>query len=313
MKVGIIGAGFVGSTCAYAMLMRGVGREIVLVDLDRERAQAEADDLYHAVPFAHPLQVRAGDYEDLKGTRVVVMCAGVGQREGESRMQLLERNAKVFEQVVPRIFEHAPGAILLVATNPVDVMTHLAASTAAGLGVAEGRVFGSGTTLDTARFRALLSRELDVDATHIHGYVLGEHGDSEVLAWSSTFVGNVPLASFCAARGIDYGDEMRARIDRGTRDAAYRIIEGKGATYYGVGSAVARIVSNVLGDRRALMTVCLPQDEVEGVGPVTLSLPRLIGGEGVLEGWPLELDAGEREALRRSAGVIREAIAGLGH
>src|SRR4029453_13763227 len=181
MKIGIVGCGMVGSTSAYALVMSGVGREIVLVDLNRARAEAEAHDIYHAVPFAHPLTVRAGDYPDLAGARVVVITGGVAQKPGEPRLQLLQRNAEVFRQIVPSVLQHAPDAVLLVVTNPVDIMTHLAAHFAARFGVAGTRVLGTGTTLDTARFRALLGRHFGVDAHHVHAYVIGEHGDSEIL------------------------------------------------------------------------------------------------------------------------------------
>ena len=184
MRIGIIGSGFVGATAAYAMVMRGVGRQIVLVDLNKERAQAEADDILHAVPFAHPMEVLSGGYEDLEGARVVVISAGVSQRPGESRLELLGRNAKVFQQVIPEVLKYAPDSIILIATNPVDIMTHVAAYFAKNEGVPSHRVIGTGTTLDTARFRALLGRQIGVDPHHIHAYVLGEHGDSEVLTWS---------------------------------------------------------------------------------------------------------------------------------
>ena len=181
MKTGIVGSGFVGATAAYALVMRGVGRSVVLVDQNKSRADSEADDILHAVPFAHPLEVEAGDYQDLAGCKVVIVSAGVGQKPGETRLQLLERNADVFKQVIPRILQHAPRAILLIATNPVDVMTHLAARYAGEVGVPSSRVIGSGTTLDTARLRSLIGRQLNIDSQHIHAYVLGEHGDSEVI------------------------------------------------------------------------------------------------------------------------------------
>src|SRR6478609_8017168 len=184
MKIGVVGCGMVGSSAAFALIMNGVGREIVLVDLDRKRAEAEANDIYHAVPFAHPLTVNAGDYPDLVGAQVVVIAGGVAQKPGETRLQLLQRNAEVFRQIVPSVLRHAPEAVLLVVTNPVDIMTHLAAQFAAEFGVPHSRVIGSGTTLDTARFRALLGRHFGVDPHHVHAYVVGEHGDSEVLAWS---------------------------------------------------------------------------------------------------------------------------------
>ncbi|MCS6910051.1 MAG: L-lactate dehydrogenase [Anaerolineales bacterium] len=311
MKIGIVGSGFVGATAAYALIMRGIGREIVLVDLNAARAQAEADDLFHAVPFAHPLDVRAGDYPDLVGCRVVILSAGVNQQPGETRLQLLERNAMVFRSVVPSVLQHAPEAVLLVATNPVDVMTHLTAHYAAPFGVPGYRVIGSGTTLDTARFRALLGRHLGVDPQHIHAYVLGEHGDSEVLAWSAAMVGGIPLAEYCRETGVTVDEADRQRIDEGVRRAAYHIIAGKRATYYGIGSALARIVQAILGDQRAILSVCTPLEEVAGVRDVTVSVPHLVGGRGILGTLSLPLNAEEQAALTRSAGIIREAIAAL--
>jgi len=311
MKIGVVGAGLVGATAAYALVMRGVGRRIVLVDRNEARARAEADDLLHAVPFAHPLDVVAGGYPDLAGARVVVLTAGVGQRPGETRLSLLARNAAVFREIVPAVLEHAPEAVLIVATNPVDVMTHLAARFAAEKGVPPARVLGSGTMLDTARFRALLGRRLGVDSAHVHAYVVGEHGDSEVLTWSIATVGGLPLADMAERHGVPFDDPLRKEIDGAVRGAAYTIISGKGATYYGVGSALARVVDAVLGDQRSVLTVCAPEAEVAGVRDVTVSLPRLVGGAGVLETLPLVLPAEEEKALERSASVVRAAIDSL--
>lgn len=312
MKVGIVGTGFVGATAGYALVMQGVGREVVLVDKNLARAEAEADDIRHAVPFAQPLEIRAGGYEALAECRVVVLCAGVGQRPGETRLQLLQRNAEVFREVVPTVLEKAREAVLVVATNPVDVMTHLAARFAALCGVPAGRVLGSGTTLDTARFRSLLGSHCGIDPQHVHAHVIAEHGDSEVLTWSLASVGGMPLDSFATLRGIDLSEPVRQAIDRQVRCAAYTIISGKGATYYGIGSALARIVKVILHDQRSVMTVCLPTPEVVGVPDVTLSLPRLVGGNGVLETFPLPLNEGETHQLRKSAQVIRRALDELG-
>jgi L-lactate dehydrogenase len=308
MKVGIVGSGFVGATAGYALIMQGVGREIVLLDKNTARAEAEADDLRHAVPFAHPLDVRAGDYEDLAGCRVVMLCAGVGQRPGETRLHLLRRNAHVFREVVPAVLKHAPDAVLVVATNPVDVMTHLATRFAAACGVSAGRVLGSGTTLDSARFRSLLGGHCGVDPHHVHAYVIGEHGDSEVLTWSLATVGGMPLAEFARLRRIDLSKSVRAEIDGKVRGAAYTIISGKNATYYGIGSALARIVDVILHDQRAIMTVGAPTADAVGIRDVTLSMPRLVGGQGVLETFPLPLNDEETERLRHSAEVIRQAL-----
>jgi L-lactate dehydrogenase len=301
----------VGSTSAYALVMSGVGREIVLVDLNRARAEAEANDIYHAVPFAHPLTVRAGDYPDLVGARVVVLAGGVAQKPGETRLQLLQRNAEVFRQIVPSVLRHAPEAVLLVVTNPVDIMTHLAAHFAAEFGVAPTRVIGSGTTLDTARFRTLLGRHFDVDPQHVHAYVIGEHGDSEVLAWSQAAIAGLSLDDISKVHGRPLSDADRQQIDAQVRRAAYQIIAGKGATYYGIGSAVARIVDVLLHDQRAILTICARIVGVPDCDGVTLALPHLVGGAGALATIPLALAAGEREGLKRSAGILREAIKSL--
>jgi L-lactate dehydrogenase len=291
--------------------MSGVGREIVLVDVNRARAEAEANDIHHAVPFAHPLTVRAGDYADLDGARVVVIAGGVAQEPGETRLQLLERNAAVFQQIVPSVLRVVPDARLLVVTNPVDVMTHLAARYASEFGVPHTRVIGSGTTLDTARLRALLGRHFDVDPQHVHAYVIGEHGDSEVLVWSQATIAGLSLDEFGRVHGTALTAEERRRIDHGVRRAAYQIIAGKGATYYGIGSAVVRIVDILLHDQRAILTVCSRIEAVPDCEGVTLALPHLIGGDGVLTTIPLALDDGERAGLRASAAVIREAVQSL--
>jgi len=313
MKIGIIGCGMVGSTSAYALVMSGVGREIVLVDLNAARAEAEANDLFHAVPFAHPLVVRAGAYEDLTGARVVVIAGGVAQRPGESRLSLLQRNAEVFRKIVPSVLRHAPEAVLLVVTNPVDVMTHLAARFAAEAGVPHTQVIGSGTTLDTARFRVLLGRRFGVDSHHVHGYVVGEHGDSEVLTWSLASIAGMHLDEFARMRGLPpLCATEKQDIDVKVRRAAYQIIAGKGATYYGIGSAVARIVQVVLHDQRAILTICTRLEGVPGCEGVTLALPHLVGGQGALATLPLPLDGSEQGGLLRSADVLREAIGALG-
>lgn len=287
MKLGIVGSGQVGATAAYAMVMSGVGREIVMVDVNRERAQAQADDISHAIPFAHPLDIRAGEYPDLAGSRAVVIAAGVGRQPGETRVQLLQRNAAIFQRVVPQVLTHAADAVLVIATNPVDIMAHLTARCAAEHGVPSSRIIGSGTTLDTARFRALLADRLGIDPHHVHGYVVGEHGDSQVLTWSLVTVGGVHIDEFCGLRGIGLDGAAVADIDQRVRYAGKSIIAGKGATYYGIGSALARIVDVILHDQRAIMTVCTPLAEVAGVRDVTVSLPHLVGGIGILASLPI--------------------------
>ncbi len=311
MKIGIVGSGMVGATAAYAMVMRGVGREIVMVDVRPERAQAEADDLLHAVPFAHPIAVRAGGYADLAGCAVVVITAGVSQKPGETRLDLQSRNAGIMTQVVEQTAAVAPGAVLVIASNPLDVMTYLATQTAAKAGIPSSRVIGTGTMLDTARFRALLARAVGVDARHVHAWVLGEHGDSEVLTWSLATIGGIPLEEYCRLRSLEVCDSDRAEIEEQVRHAAYHIIEGKGATYYGVGSAIAQLVEVILRDQRSILTVSALHDEIAGVRDVCLSLPHLVGGEGIIATLPPTLSADESRGLQRSAQILRAAIEAL--
>ncbi len=313
MRTGIVGSGMVGSTAAYAMLMSGTAGEIILIDKDRDRAEAEADDLRHATPFAHPKVIRAGDYEDLKDAGVVILAAGVGQKPGESRLDLLKRNQAVFEGIIPKVIANAREAVLLVATNPVDIITHMTAKIAGRYGFPSTRVIGSGTTLDTARFRSLLGTYLDVDARHVHAYVVGEHGDSEVLTWSTVTVAGTPLERYCSLQGIIFDEDIRSEIDTGVRNAAYTIIEGKGATYYGLGAILTRLVDIIAHEHRSVLTVCTPTGEVEGIADVTISLPFLIDGTGVARRLPLELSEQEHAALTESTAVIKEALQSIGY
>ncbi len=305
MKIGVVGAGMVGATSAYAMVMRGVGREIVLVDLDRGLSEAQAQDITHATPFAYPLPVRAGEYADLAVAGIVVGSAGVGQKPGESRLDLLARNARVFAAIIPRVLAAAPDAVLLVASNPVDVMTQIAARIS---GLPPGRVIGSGTILDTARFRSLLGAHLGISPKSVHAYVLGEHGDSEVLCWAGAIAGNAPVADFAEDVGRPLTVDIKAGIDAGVRRAAYHIIEGKGATYYGIGGGIARIAQCIEADERAVLAVSMVTGQVGPVPDVALSLPRVIGAGGVVADLRPELDGDEKAALTRSAEILKEAV-----
>lgn len=308
MKVGIVGAGMVGSAAGYALALRGGASHVVLVDRSAALAAAQAEDIAHAVPFAHPCRVEAGDYAALEGAGLVILAAGVAQKPGESRLSLLSRNAEVFAQVIEGVQKAAPDAMLLVASNPVDVMTEIALR-ASGLPAA--RVIGSGTILDTARFRSLIAGHLGIAPQSVHAYVLGEHGDSEVLAWASARAGSEPVARFAAQVGAALTDEVRARIDEGVRRAAYRIIEGKGATWYGIGAGLARIVQAVRDDQRAVLSVSIVTPGVEGVSDVALSLPRVVGRDGVVATLMPELAADEAAALKRSAELLKETTSQL--
>jgi L-lactate dehydrogenase len=307
-KVGIVGAGMVGSAAAYAIALMGTAGEIVLVDRNPARALAEAEDIAHAVPFASATRVLSGDYDRLAGADLVILAAGVSQQPGETRLALLSRNAAVFAEVLAEVRRLAPDALLLVATNPVDIMTGVATRLS---GLPASRVIGSGTILDTARFRSLLGAHLGIAPQSVHAYVLGEHGDSEVLAWSCVRAGSVPIRSFAAQVGAAITHDVVARIDDAVRNAAYRIIEGKGATWYGIGAGLARMVRAIARDEQAVMSISIQTPEVLGVRDVALSIPRVLGRAGVTVDLMPDLDHAETEALIRSATLLRDTAATL--
>lgn len=302
MKVGIVGAGMVGSTAGYALALSGTANEIVLMDVNSALALAQADDIAHAVPFNSATVVRAGDYGDLKGAGIVILAAGVGQKPGETRLELLSRNTEVFRKIIGEIMSNAPEAILLVAANPVDIMTYIATKLS---GLAPQRVIGSGTILDTARFRSLLAGHLAVAPQAVHAVVLGEHGDSEVLSWSSATVSSIPLMTFADQVGRPITAELKADMDKNVRNAAYRIISGKGSTYYGIGAGLARIVKAITQDQRDVLSVSILTPDVAGVKDVVLSIPRIIGAGGVVTDIMPHLDYAEYTALNRSATMLK--------
>ncbi|MBW8302129.1 MAG: L-lactate dehydrogenase [Hydrogenophaga sp.] len=305
MKVGIVGAGMVGSSAGYALAMMGIASDIVFVDKNAALAIAQAEDISHAVPFVSATTVTAGDYEALAGTRVVIIAAGVSQKPGESRLELLERNAGVFREVVAEVLRASPDAILLIASNPVDIMTQIATRLS---GLPPQRVIGSGTILDTARFRSLVGRHLGIAPQSVHAYVLGEHGDSELLAWSNARAGSVALRSFAEQVGKPLTEDERRAIDDGVRNAAYKIINGKGSTYYGIGAGLARIVKAIAQDQRDVLSVSIVTPRVADVYDVALSVPRIIGATGVSADLFPDLDDEEHAALHRSAALLKERV-----
>ena len=310
MKIGIVGMGNVGATAAYSLVLQGVGTEIVLVDRDQQRAEAHRMDILHATPFAYPVRLYAGGLSDLKGCAVVILAAGVGQLPGESRLQLLSRNAEVFVELVPEIVQIAHDPILLVATNPLDIMTQIATTLS---GLPPSRVLGSGTILDTARFRSLLAERFSVSPSSVHAYVLGEHGDSEVLIWSTAQIAGMPLHQYAAACGVPLDTSAMAEIDEGVRKAAYHIVAGKGATYYGIGAALARLVRCIEHDEHAIFTACSMTSDVQGIKQVALSLPLVIGRDGVQKQVYPQMDSTESQALQASAELIKQCASRLGY
>ena len=309
MKIGIVGTGMVGSAAAYAMALLGVGTDIVLVDANPALAKAQAQDIAHATPFTKTIAIHAGSYADLSDAAVVIIAAGVSQKPGESRLALLERNVEVFRSVIGGVMQAAPDTTLLIATNPLDVMTYAAQRIS---GLPPERVIGSGTILDTARLRSLLGDHLGIAPNSVHAYILGEHGDSEVAAWSSAMAGSVPIVSFAEQIGRPLDQAARTSIADQVRAAAYTIIEGKGATWYGIGAGLARIVGAIIDDERTVLSVSQVSDDIEGVQDVALSLPRIVGREGIIATLMPELDAEERAALKRSAEVIAGFSSKLG-
>jgi L-lactate dehydrogenase len=304
-RIAIVGAGNVGSTAAYALLLSGLAAELVLIDANTRRAEGEAMDLAHAVPFSRPTHVWAGDYEDCRGALITIVAAGTAQRPGETRMDLVRRNAAIFGEIIPKIAAANPDGIILVTTNPVDVLTHATWRIA---GLPAERVIGSGTTLDTGRLRAALGTYFGVDPRSVHAFIIGEHGDSEVPVWSTANVAGVPLDDLARSRGLAFGPEERDRIFTQTRDAAYAIIERKGATFYAVAAALLRIVEAIVRDQRTVLSVSsVVGAEAYGLGDVALSLPSVIGAGGVEGILRLPLSDDEAEALEASANVVREA------
>ncbi len=300
VKITVVGAGHVGATFAYALLRSG------LVDTDRSRLEGVVMDLVHSTPFSPACRVVAGELADCAGSAITVLAAGPGQRPGQTRLDLARINAGIVDALVPEIVRHAPDGLLLMATNPVDVLTRRAIARA---GLPPGRVLGSGTVLDTARLRALLGRHCGVDAHNVHAYVLGEHGDSAVPAWSSATVGGLPLRAFCASAGVPCDAAALDAIFGEARDAAAAIIRRKGATWYAIGAALVRIVEAVVRDQRSVLTV---STEVEGRGGLCMSVPAVIGAHGVERVLDVGLDGPERAALDRSAAVLQAAWDALG-
>jgi L-lactate dehydrogenase len=308
-RIAVVGAGRVGSTLAYTLAASGLVREIVVIDRDRERAEGEAMDIAHAVPFYAPVAVRPGGFADTGGVAVTVIAAGAAQREGETRPALLRRNVDVLREIVAEVVRANPGGMLVIATNPVDALT-FAALRLSGLPAA--RVFGSGTMLDTARLRAELSTHYGVDARNVHAYVLGEHGDTELVAWSTASLANVPLREYCRLTGMSCTTENMAAIGTRVRDAAYEIIRRKGATNFAIAAALTRIIEAVVRDQGSVLTVSTLVEGYYGIDGVCLSLPSIVDRSGIRRVLPIPLSEEELRRLRDSAAAVRSAISSAG-
>lgn len=309
-KVAVVGCGNVGATFAFTLLVKGTARRLALIDVNAKKVRGDAADLAHGMPFGRPVEIEAGDdYALCSDADLVVLSAGASQRPGETRLDLLKRNAEVFREVVAKVVAHNSDCILLVVTNPVDVLTYLTLKLS---GFPPSRVMGSGTVLDTARLRSLLAAHCRVDSRNVHAYVLGEHGDTEFPVWSAAHIAGVPMAQRCLQCGRGCTTAQREAMADAVRRAAYEIIEAKGATYYAVALGMERIVEAVAQDQNSVLTVSSLLEDYHGVGDVCLSVPTIVNREGVREQMLLPLSNEERESLLRSAEVIRSAARQLG-
>jgi L-lactate dehydrogenase len=305
IRIAIVGAGNVGATFAYALVLSGLATEIVLIDANPQKAEGEAMDINHAIPLAHPARVWAGSYKDCAGALVTVITAGSAQKPGETRLDLVQRNAGIFRKIIPEIVHNNPGGILLVAANPVDILTYVALRES---GLPSERVIGSGTILDTARFRYMLSQKFKVDARSVHAYIIGEHGDSEVPVWSLANIAGMRIPVYCQANQFTCAQEDLDEIVENTRNAAYQIIQRKGATYYAIGSGLVRIVEAIIRDQRTVLSVSSLITDYYDIQDVCLSLPSVIDRSGIERVIRLELDETEVKGIQRSAGILKEIL-----
>ena len=308
-KCGVIGVGFVGATSAFTLSTSGLFSEVVLVDMNRKKAEGEAADINHGISFAKPCFVRAGDYGDLAECGLVVIAAGANQKPGETRIELLGRNRVIMSSIIEHLMAVNQSAVLLIVSNPVDVLTYMAQTMS---GLPAGQVIGSGTVLDTARLKYLVGQHLNVDSRNVHAFIIGEHGDSELAVWSSANISGVDLADYCRITGKDGSFGAMQRIYENVRDAAYSIIEGKGATYYGIGMAVRRIAEAIVRDEHSVLPVSSMISGHYGVDGICLGLPAVVGRNGAESVLDIPLSQDELFQLQSSAQKMKELIDELG-
>ena len=304
-KVAIIGCGFVGSSSAFALMQSGLFSEMVLIDADVNRAEGEALDISHGLPFAKPMKIYAGSYEDIADAAIAIVTAGAGQKPGETRLDLVKKNVEIFKSIIPEIAKQDFNGILLIVANPVDILTYVAAKLSK---LPQGRVFGSGTVLDSARLKYLLGEHLDVDNRSVHAFIIGEHGDSEMAAWSSANVSGIPLNDFCEMRGYFKHEESMKKILEEVKNSAYEIIEKKHATYYGIAMSVRRICEAIIRDEKSILPVSSIQKGEYGIENVALSIPAIVGREGVEKVVPIKLSDTEKEELIKSANTLKNVL-----
>ena len=304
-KVAVVGLGFVGSASVFALMQSGLFSEMVLVNRDMSKAEGEALDISHGLPFAKPMKIYAGTYDDIVDAAVIVITSGAGQKPGETRLDLVRKNVEVYRSIIPEIAKRDCEGILLIVSNPVDILTSAAVKLS---GFPENRVFGSGTVLDTARLKYLLGEHLNVDSRSVHAFIIGEHGDSEIAAWSSANISGVPLHNFCEMRGNFEHEKAMYEIAEGVKNSAYEIIEKKKATYYGIAMSVKRICEAIVRDEKSILPISSIQHGQYGIEGVALSMPAVVGKNRAETLVPIELNEAEQTALRHSADTLKQVL-----
>lgn len=304
-KISIIGAGYVGSTTAYALMMSGYASEIVIVDINKEKAEGEAMDLSHGVSFTKPVEIKAGDYSDTKDSDIVIITAGIGPKPGETRLDIIQKNLKVFRTIVPEIVKYSPNSILLVVSNPVDILTYITYKLS---GFPKERIIGSGTVLDTSRFRYILGTHLEIDPRNIHAYIIGEHGDSEIAAWSLTNIAGMSIDEYCKLVCKNYDGNYKIDIPNQVKNAGYEVLNRKGYTNYAVALAVKRIVEAIAGNENAILTVSTLFQGEYGIDGVYMGIPTIINNEGAKKILEIPLEKTEADKLKQSSELLKNII-----
>ena len=307
-KAVMIGCGFVGSASVFALMQSGLFSEIVLIDADKDKAEGEAMDISHGIPFARPMKIYAGGYDDVADAAIIVVSAGAGQKPGETRLDLVNKNVAIFKSIIPEIAKRNFGGILLIVANPVDILTQVAQKLS---GLPEERVIGSGTVLDSARLKYALGEHLEVDSRSVHAFIVGEHGDSEVVAWSSANVSGVELHKMCEMRGHYKHKDNTEEIAANVKNSAYEIINRKHATYYGIAMSVRRICEVIMRDEKSILPVSHMMHGQYGIDGVVLSMPAIVGANGVESDIPIELNGEEALKLKESADALKSILDGL--
>ena len=304
-KAAIIGCGFVGSASAFSLMQSGLFSEMVLIDSDKMKAEGEALDISHGVPFAKPMKIYAGDYDDIEDASLIIISAGANQKQGETRLDLVKKNISIFQSIIPEITKRDFKGILLVVANPVDILTTVTLKLS---GYPENRVLGSGTVLDTARLKYELGKHLDVDSRSVHAFIIGEHGDSEIAAWSCANVSGIKLDDFCEMRGYYNHEEAMCKISDDVKNSAYEIIERKKATYYGIAMSVKRICEAIIRDEKSILPVSSMMHGQYGIDGICLSMPAIVGKNGVETHVPLQLNDEEIKKLQISAQTLQKIL-----